>query len=47
MSIPIDEKPIYALYEDESKNWRVQAVPLAMEGFENRKSLPEPWVPSG
>lgn len=44
LDIPSDEKPLYALYEDESKKWRVQAVPVASESFESRKALPDPWV---
>jgi Uncharacterised protein family (UPF0160) len=43
MQIPEDEKPIYAVYEDESGKWRVQAVPVSLSSFESRKALPEPW----
>lgn len=34
---------MYVLYEDQSKSWRVQAVPVKAGAFENRKALPEPW----
>jgi uncharacterized UPF0160 family protein len=34
---------IYVLYEDESKNWRIQCMPRKPTGFDNRKSLPESW----
>ncbi|KAF8517392.1 GAMM1 protein [Hysterangium stoloniferum] len=39
-----NEKVLYVLYMDEGAgNWRIQAVPVRSEGFENRKSLPEVW----
>lgn len=34
---------IYTIYEDTSKSWRVQAVPLSEHSFESRKALPAPW----
>jgi uncharacterized UPF0160 family protein len=35
------QKPIkFVLFPDQSGQWRVQCVPIAAEGFENRKSLP-------
>ncbi|KIJ54869.1 hypothetical protein M422DRAFT_58209 [Sphaerobolus stellatus SS14] len=43
LAIPADEKPLYVLYEDENKNWRIQAVPVNSESFESRKALPEAW----
>jgi len=33
----------YALFADQSGQWRIQCVPLEEAGFENRVSLPEPW----
>ncbi|KAI8374166.1 metal-dependent protein hydrolase [Radiomyces spectabilis] len=42
----IDDKSIlYILYPENGPegNWRIQCVPTRPEGFENRKSLPEPW----
>lgn len=38
-----DDKPLYVLYQDSSGGWRVQCVSVTAGGFENRKSLPEPW----
>eukprot|EP00276_Gloeochaete_wittrockiana_P017262 CAMPEP_0184347258 /NCGR_PEP_ID=MMETSP1089-20130417/15383_1 /TAXON_ID=38269 ORGANISM="Gloeochaete wittrockiana, Strain SAG46.84" /NCGR_SAMPLE_ID=MMETSP1089 /ASSEMBLY_ACC=CAM_ASM_000445 /LENGTH=337 /DNA_ID=CAMNT_0026678229 /DNA_START=191 /DNA_END=1201 /DNA_ORIENTATION=+ len=34
---------LYALFADTAGSWRIQCVPKGSEGFENRKSLPEPW----
>ncbi|KAJ6259942.1 hypothetical protein Dda_5586 [Drechslerella dactyloides] len=33
---------LYALYSD-GKGWRIQAVPVSKDSFENRKGLPEKW----
>jgi len=33
----------YVLYADDSKQWRVQAVPVRTDSFESRKPLPEAW----
>ncbi|KAI3643450.1 hypothetical protein MP228_013005 [Amoeboaphelidium protococcarum] len=38
-----EERPLYALYPDQSNKWRVQCIPLQSEGFTNRKPLPESW----
>ncbi|KAJ3416640.1 hypothetical protein HDV05_000922 [Chytridiales sp. JEL 0842] len=38
-----DQLPLYIIYPDESKKWRVQAVPKSPESFESRKALPEVW----
>ncbi|KAI8849392.1 metal-dependent protein hydrolase [Chytridium lagenaria] len=38
-----EDSIIYVVYPDESKKWRVQAVPNAPDSFESRKPLPEPW----
>jgi uncharacterized UPF0160 family protein len=37
------ELPLYVLYEDSSKSWRIQAVAMEPGSFANRKPLPEPW----
>ncbi|KAJ3108547.1 hypothetical protein HDU97_000829 [Phlyctochytrium planicorne] len=37
------DAPVYVVYPDESKKWRVQAVPVTPDSFESRKALPEPW----
>lgn len=34
---------LYVLFPDSSKGYRIQAVSQKDGGFENRKSLPEPW----
>jgi uncharacterized UPF0160 family protein len=36
---------LYVLYPESNPegNWRIQCVPTRLEGFENRKSLPEAW----
>ncbi|KAG5519142.1 hypothetical protein PMAC_002230 [Pneumocystis sp. 'macacae'] len=33
---------LYVIYTD-GKDWRVQAVPIALESFTSRKNLPESW----
>ncbi|GJJ15703.1 hypothetical protein Clacol_009981 [Clathrus columnatus] len=44
LSISSDDKPLYVIYPDENaNNWRIQAVPVSPESFQNRKSLPEAW----
>jgi len=37
-------KPFYVLYPDETgNNWRVQAISVTPDVFQNRKSLPKAW----
>lgn len=38
-----DKQPWFVLYEDEKKNWRVQAISVGPNSFENRKGLPTAW----
>lgn len=38
-----DQKILYAIFQDDSKSWRVRAVSLSPESFENRLALPEEW----
>ena len=38
-----DKQPWFVLYEDEKKNWRVQAISVGPNSFENRKGLPTHW----
>jgi len=33
----------YILFPDQSKKWRIQAVPINVKSFLCRKPLPEPW----
>jgi uncharacterized UPF0160 family protein len=40
---PKTAQPLYTIYPDESGKWRVQAVSVTPESFENRKGLPEAW----
>lgn len=39
------EEPLvkYCLFQDSSKQWRVQCVSIRPDSFENRRSLPAPW----
>ena len=44
LAVPAHAQPFYIVYPEEgSGKWRVQAVPISPESFENRKALPEPW----
>ncbi|KAJ3024894.1 UNVERIFIED_CONTAM: hypothetical protein HDU68_007678 [Siphonaria sp. JEL0065] len=38
-----ESAPLYIIYPDESKKWRIQAVPQTPESFVSRKALPEVW----
>jgi uncharacterized UPF0160 family protein len=40
---PAEQMVQYVLYEDESKRWRVQAVPASPDSFECRLALPSEW----
>ncbi|KAI9344997.1 metal-dependent protein hydrolase [Obelidium mucronatum] len=42
-NIKEDEAPLYIIYPDETRKWRIQAVPQAPESFVSRKALPEVW----
>ena len=39
----ISPLPLYVLYEDEKKQWRVQTVSVAPSSFDNRRPLPAAW----
>ncbi|WFD36721.1 hypothetical protein MCUN1_003608 [Malassezia cuniculi] len=41
--LAIEDKPLYVVYPDESKCWRVQAIPVSLESFESRRALPDAW----
>lgn len=44
LAVPSHAQPYYVIYPDETGgNWRIQAVGISPESFENRKALPEPW----
>ncbi|CAH7674579.1 metal-dependent protein hydrolase [Phakopsora pachyrhizi] len=35
--------PLYVIYPDESKNWRIQCIPKIIDSFESRMPLPDRW----
>lgn len=37
------QRVLYALFQDQKGNWRIQGVPAAPGSFECRKFLPKPW----
>jgi hypothetical protein len=41
---PKGQSLLYVVFPDEDSTWRVQTVPLAKVGFDNRKSLPQAWA---
>lgn len=42
--IPVDQRPLYALYPDSAGAWRIQSIPeCSWKPFSQRKGLPEPW----
>ena len=50
LNISDEQKPIYAIYSDYGKTWRIQAgslvfiiVPISSNSFESRKAFPESW----
>ena len=40
----LSEEALFMIYPSESGQWRVQAVPIELGSFEDRKSLPEQWA---
>ena len=42
-SIALTHQPCYVLYPDSGKSWRIQAVPINENSFQNRAPLPAPW----
>eukprot|EP00483_Globobulimina_turgida_P001742 UN01744 len=40
---PIDPMPIYVLFQDQKKGWRVRAVPVEVGSFATIKALPKIW----
>ncbi|KAA8498627.1 UPF0160 protein C27H6.8 [Porphyridium purpureum] len=43
LAIPAAERPLFVIYADYGKSWRVQAVPETESSFKSRKPLPEAW----
>jgi uncharacterized UPF0160 family protein len=39
----VSDLPLYVLFEDSSKQWRIQAIAVEPGSFATRKGLPEPW----
>ncbi|MDQ7075772.1 MAG: MYG1 family protein [Gammaproteobacteria bacterium] len=40
----LSKEALYMVYPSHTGQWRVQAVPVELGSFENRKSLPTPWA---
>jgi len=40
----LSEEALYVVYPSQTGQWRIQAVPVELGSFENRKSLPKPWA---
>jgi len=40
----LSEEALYVLYPSQTGEWRIQTVPLELDSFENRKSLPKQWA---
>ena len=40
----LSEEALFMIYPSESGQWRIQAVPIELGSFEDRKSLPEQWA---
>ncbi|WP_293269166.1 MYG1 family protein [Neptunomonas sp.] len=40
----LSEDALYIIYPSESGQWRIQAVPVELGSFEDKKSLPKPWA---
>jgi uncharacterized UPF0160 family protein len=43
LGVAEEDLPLYALFQDTSNAWRIQALPIAPDSFLTRKALPEPW----
>lgn len=40
----LSEQALYVLYPSQTGEWRIQAVPVELGSFEDRKSLPKQWA---
>ena len=38
------KEALYVVYPSQTGQWRIQAVPVELGSFEDRKSLPKPWA---
>ena len=40
----LSEEALYMIYPSQTGQWRIQAVPVELGSFENRRSLPKQWA---
>ena len=40
----LSKEALYMVYPSQSGHWRIQAVPVELGSFENKKSLPKAWA---
>lgn len=40
----LSKEALFMVYPSESKQWRIQAIPVELGSFEDRKSLPKQWA---
>jgi len=40
----LSEEALYVIYPSQTGEWRIQTVPVELDSFENRKSLPKQWA---
>ena len=40
----LSEEALYVVYPSQTGQWRIQTVPVELDSFENRKSLPKEWA---
>jgi len=40
----LSEDALYMVYPSQTGEWRIQTVPVELDSFENRKSLPKQWA---
>jgi len=40
----LSEEALYVIYPSQTGEWRIQTVPVELDSFENRKSLPKKWA---
>jgi len=40
----LSEEALYVVYPSSTGQWRIQTVPVELNSFEDRKSLPKPWA---
>jgi uncharacterized UPF0160 family protein len=40
----LSKEALYVIYPSQTGQWRIQTVPVELDSFENRKSLPKQWA---